>query len=75
MEGLARDPELVSRAGLTLQSAWVPMPCLVQGLRDAALPLEAGCPQSLAAAAWRVGCPVRLQAAARETQSFQNEGR
>ena len=75
MEGLARDPELVSRAGLTLWPTWVPMPRLVQGLRDVALPLEAECPQNLAAAAWRVGCPIRLQAVARETQGFQNEER
>ena len=67
VKGLAQEPEAVSHCvarpgaqGL----AW----CRASGVPqcshvEAGLLLQAWCPQRLTAAAWRLGCPIRLQAA------------
>lgn len=48
-----------ARPLLTLRPAWVPMPRLMQGLREAAPPLEACCPRRLGGLAAALGCKLQ----------------
>lgn len=48
-----------ARPFLTLRPAWVPMPRLMQGVREAAPPLEACCPPRLGGLAAPLGCKLQ----------------